>query len=216
MSGTSPFMSLSSFAFVLGVAQQASAFQSVSPFGVQHQPLLKRLVAGSSAPLFYQETEEIDPSAFFMMDDDDGDEIDSNDERFSLSGCIMPGYVATLTEDQLKLEQNNANDSKGSSSPLLVEVYAPWCGPCKMIAPELKAAAQELGDSCRVAKIDCEAYPDWAAKHKIQGLPTVLLFSEDGTTEVNRLEGAFGKEKIMALVDQRQKADLPADDLVFQ
>ena len=211
-------MSLSSLVLVLGVAQKANAFQPVSPFGVQHQPLLKRGVAGSSAPLFYQETEEIDPSSFFMMDDDeDDDEVDSDEERFSLSGCIMPGYVATLSEDQLELEQNNGNNDKGSSSsPLLVEVYAPWCGPCKMIAPELKAAAQELRDSCRVAKIDCEAYPEWAAKHKIRGLPTVLLFSKDGTTEVNRLEGAFGKEKIVELVEQKQKSDVPEDDLVFQ
>lgn len=57
----------------------------------------------------------------------------------------------------------------------LIDVYATWCGPCKMMAPQLDEAAAELGDKVRVAKIDSDEYPEWAGRLQVKGLPTVRI-----------------------------------------
>ena len=110
---------------------------------------------------------------------------------FSASGAIHPGTVAELTGEQLDQEVAHAGI-------LLLDVFAPWCGPCKIMLPHLEAAAAELNGKCRVAKIDCEEYPEWAAKYKIRGLPTVLVIKQGMV--IDRLEGAFAKEKIVQVV----------------
>jgi thioredoxin 1 len=111
---------------------------------------------------------------------------------FSVSGAIQPGKVAQLTGEQLDQEVAN------SGTPILLDIFATWCGPCKIMSPHLEAAAAELGGKCRVAKIDCEKYPEWAAKYKIKGLPTVLVMKQGMI--IDRLEGAFAKEKIVQVV----------------
>jgi thioredoxin 1 len=110
---------------------------------------------------------------------------------FSVSGVIQPGKVAELTGEQLDQEVAHAGI-------LLVDVFAPWCGPCKIMLPHLEAAAAELGGKCRVAKIDCEQYPEWAAKYKIKGLPTVLVMKQG--IIIDRLEGTFAQEKLVQVV----------------
>lgn len=110
---------------------------------------------------------------------------------FSVSGVIQPGKVAELTGEQLDQEMAHAGI-------ILLDVFAPWCGPCKIMSPHLEAAAAKLGDKCRVGKIDCEKYPEWAAKYKIKGLPTVLVMKQGMI--IDRLEGAFAKEKILQIV----------------
>jgi thioredoxin 1 len=111
---------------------------------------------------------------------------------FSVSGAIQPGKVAQLTGEQLDQEVAN------SGTPILLDVFATWCGPCKIMSPHLEAAAAELGGKCRVAKIDCEKYPEWAAKYKIKGLPTVLVMKQGMI--VDRLEGAAVVENIVRAV----------------
>jgi thioredoxin 1 len=110
---------------------------------------------------------------------------------FSVSGVIQPGKVAKLTGEQLDQEVAHAGI-------LLLDVFAPWCGPCKLMSPHLEAAAAELGGKCRVAKIDCEKYPESVAKYKIKGLPTVLVMKQGMI--IDRLEGAFAKENIVQVV----------------
>lgn len=112
--------------------------------------------------------------------------------NFSPSGALSPNTVADITADQLSVELSNP-----VTTPLLLDVYATWCGPCQMVAPQLVAAAQELGDSVRVAKIDSDKYPEWSSRLKVGGLPTLILF--DGTTgdEVERIEGALMKDGLL-------------------
>ena len=112
--------------------------------------------------------------------------------NFSPSGALEPGSVADINDDQLEAEINRAKDV---GTPLLLDVYATWCGPCQIMAPQLAAAAAELGESVRVAKIDSE----WAAKLRVGGLPTVLVFDPSGK-EVNRVEGALMKDGLLDLV----------------
>lgn len=109
------------------------------------------------------------------------------------SANIIPGQVGELTDVQLDEELKTE-----SSIPLILDVYATWCGPCKLMAPELVQAAAELGDKVRVAKIDSDQYPDWSRKLKIGAFPTILVFR--GDQEVKRMEGALMKNQILNLV----------------
>lgn len=117
-------------------------------------------------------------------------------KHFSPSGALEPGKVTDIDDDQLEVEINRAEDA---GTPLLLDVYATWCGPCQMMSPQLAAAASELGESVRVAKIDSDKYSQWAAKLRVGGLPTVLVFDSDGK-EVNRVEGALMKDGLLDLV----------------
>ncbi len=110
---------------------------------------------------------------------------------FSVSGVMRPGKVTEISGEQLDQEMT-AHDT-----PILLDVYATWCGHCKMMAPELDKVAEELGKKCRVAKIDSDKYPEWAARYKVQGLPTTLLIHK-GQVQ-GRLEGAFMKDKLLEL-----------------
>ena len=69
-----------------------------------------------------------------------------------------------------------ATDVLGASGPVLVDFWAEWCGPCKMIAPALEEISNELGDKVTVAKINIDENPDTPGKYGVRGIPTMLLF----------------------------------------
>ena len=71
---------------------------------------------------------------------------------------------------------------------MLLDVFATWCGPCKMIAPMLEKCAAELGEQARFAKIDSDLAPALSNELRVQGLPTLVFYREG--KEVHRLEGA--------------------------
>lgn len=82
--------------------------------------------------------------------------------------------------------------------PVLVDFWAPWCGPCKMMAPQFEQAARLLEPRLRLAKVDTEAEPMLGAQYGIRNIPTLALFS--GGREVARQAGAMGAQDIVRWV----------------
>jgi thioredoxin 1 len=87
-----------------------------------------------------------------------------------------------------------------SAIPVVVDFWAPWCTPCKMIAPVLEKLASEYGDKLTIAKVNTDENPAWAMKYGIQGIPT-LLFIRDGLVK-DTIVGAVPAPAIKARVDK--------------
>ena len=80
------------------------------------------------------------------------------------------------------------NELRGAGKAVVVDFYADWCGPCRAIAPEVEALANEVGEAATFVKIDVDANPDIASELGVMGIPTVSHFGPDGT-EVARSTG---------------------------
>jgi thioredoxin 2 len=90
--------------------------------------------------------------------------------------------------------------SEHSDVPLVVDFWAPWCGPCQMMAPQYAAAAAELEPAARLAKVNTDVETSLATEFGIRSIPTMAVFK--GGREVARQSGAIGKSDIVRWVRQ--------------
>jgi thioredoxin 1 len=88
-----------------------------------------------------------------------------------------------------------ANDVLEADGPTLVDFWAEWCGPCRMVAPVVEEIAEEYGDKLRVAKMDVDSNRDIPATYGVQGIPTLILFKNG--EEATRVVGFRPKEAMM-------------------
>ncbi len=106
-----------------------------------------------------------------------------------------------MSDKILALSDDNFEDEVlKSGKPVLVDYWAEWCGPCKMITPILEDIAEEYSDRLKVAKLNIDDNPDTPPKYGIRGIPTLMLF-KDGQVEATKV-GALSKSQLTAFLDQ--------------
>jgi thioredoxin 1 len=101
----------------------------------------------------------------------------------------MSATTVTVTDDSF------ARDVLSSPTPVLVDFWATWCGPCRMVAPVLEEIAADKAGSLTVAKVDVDANPGTARDFQVVSIPTMILF-KDGKP-VTRIVGAKGKAALL-------------------
>src|SRR5690606_30130571 len=111
-------------------------------------------------------------------------------------------YPFPAMSDSIKHVTDASFDSDvlKSDLPVLVDYWAEWCGPCKMIAPILDEAANQYKGRVIIAKLNVDENPDTAAKFGIRGIPTLMLF-KDGKAAATKV-GAMSKSQLTAFLDE--------------
>lgn len=94
------------------------------------------------------------------------------------------------------LDTNTFKTAIASATPTLVDFWAPWCGPCKAIAPILDELATELGGKLNIAKVNVDDNGDLAAQYGVRAIPTMLLFK--GGEKIDQLVGMMDKAALKA------------------
>ena len=97
-------------------------------------------------------------------------------------------------------DQDFAEDVLKAELPVLVDFWAPWCMPCRMIAPTLEKIATEYGTRARVVKINTDENPGWAIHYGVRGVPTLLFFWQGH--EAGRIVGVVPATAIKQQLDQ--------------
>jgi thioredoxin 1 len=101
--------------------------------------------------------------------------------------------IVHVTDDSFE------NEVLQSSAPVLVDYWAEWCGPCKMIAPVLDEIASEYDGRVKIAKLNIDDNPNTPPRYGIRGIPTLMLF-KDGEVEATKV-GAVSKSQLTAFID---------------
>ena len=91
-------------------------------------------------------------------------------------------------------------DVLGAGKPVLVDFWAQWCTPCRMLAPTVEAVAEQFKETANVVKLNVDDNPSTAQRYGIKGIPTLILFREG--KEVERVVGATSKESITRMIDK--------------
>ena len=113
--------------------------------------------------------------------------------KFIEKGLLIMGIIANR-KDEFDIG-NFEEELKTYNMPVVVDFFASWCGPCKMLAPIIESVMEEYEGMVRFVKVDIDLYPDLAEKYEIQSVPTLLFFN--------------GKELV-----RRESGFMPASDII--
>jgi thioredoxin 1 len=100
-----------------------------------------------------------------------------------------------MSKPQVVSDQNFETEVIKSETPVLVDFWAAWCGPCRMVAPVLEEIATEQGEKVKIAKLDVDANPITAGRFGVRSIPTMILFKNG--REAQRVVGYMPKEKLL-------------------
>jgi thioredoxin 1 len=100
-----------------------------------------------------------------------------------------------MSKPQVVSDQNFESEVIKSETPVLVDFWATWCGPCRMVAPVLEEIATEQGEKVKIAKLDVDANPITAGRFGVRSIPTMILFKNG--REAQRVVGYMPKEKLL-------------------
>lgn len=106
----------------------------------------------------------------------------------------MSEKVSTVTDASFE------KDVLQSSKPVLVDFWAEWCAPCRMLTPTIEAVAEQFADTAGVVKVNVDDNTSTAQRYGIKGIPTLILFSAG--KEVERVVGATSKESISRMIEK--------------
>ena len=121
------------------------------------------------------------------------DQIASNSSPTFWRTQLMSDKILHVTDESFE------QDVLQSSDPVLVDYWADWCGPCKMIAPVLEEIAEEYAGKLKIAKLNIDDNTATPPKYGIRGMPTLMLF-KDGNVEATKV-GAVSKSQLAAFID---------------
>ncbi len=105
-----------------------------------------------------------------------------------------------MTQPVAVTDESFGDEILKSEKPALVDFWADWCGPCRMIAPSVKAIAEEYSETLKVAKMDVDENPAVPGRYGIVGIPTLMLFKNGEVVE--RIVGALPKDRIVAQIQR--------------
>lgn len=106
----------------------------------------------------------------------------------------MSELIRNVSDATFEAEVLNSNE------PVLVDYWAAWCGPCKMIAPLLDEASKQYEGRVKIAKLNVDENPDTAAKYGVRGIPTLMLF-KNGQAVTTKV-GALSKSQLASFLDE--------------
>ena len=115
--------------------------------------------------------------------------------------CGRCKHALTISDEPVNVtDATFAADVERSPVPVVLDLWAPWCGPCRVVAPILDALASEMAGRIRVAKLNVDENPSTAARFGVQSIPTLLIFKNG--REVDRMVGVQPKTEIARRLSQ--------------
>lgn len=106
----------------------------------------------------------------------------------------MAGTVVELSEDSFEAEVTQ------SPTPVLMDLWAAWCGPCRLIAPVIEELAETYAGKIKMSKLNIDDHPQVAARFKVMNIPTLILFKNG--QEADRIVGVVPKEELVRRIEQ--------------